>query len=486
MSEPVQTDRIPDVEVQGSSAELIDYELIREVLGFIGHSLHRHRKQILICGAVLLAIAGAISRLLPRTYHAESRIMTDRNPVIAALCNPARSMPREADQPTRGAYEMVMRKENLVSLVKRTQLVERSEALRTPMARLKDALMKKLGRQVPEDAKLDIMVDALEKGLSVNVNDGTVTIGLDWSDPQLTFDLIEAAQLSFIDARRKDEISSVQDAIAILETHEKRAAEDIKESIATLEKIVARLVAEKKKEMGDGRSLSVFALKDHHLAQIKFMVRAKRRSILDVEDFRRKRLTEMQAQLQEQRTIYSPEHPAILELKDRIEALKVDSPQLQSLKREEEELMGEYTRAGGRDIDAVIDPGEDADSERKMAGGILGTPDDPEAAVGTDNLRMVVAYHQEIIRRLNAARMELDIAQASFKHRYTVVNQPDYPSAPVKPKVTLIIVGGAVGGLVLGCFLALARDILTGKVLESWQIKRSLQLPVLAELEEST
>jgi len=486
MSELQQTDRIPDVEVLGASPELIDYELIREVLGYIVHSLKRHRMQILVCFGVISAVAAVASKILPRTYHAEAQIMTDRNPIIASLCNPARSVPRDADQPTRGASELVTRRENLVALVKRTSLVERTDALRSPVQRLKDAVMKKLGRSVPEDAKLDMMVGMLEQKLSVSTNDGMVNIGLDWSDPQLTFDLLEAAQQSFIDARRKEEISSVQDAIAILESHEKRAAEDIKESIAVLEKIVARLVAERKKEMGDGRSLSVFALKDHHLAQIKFMIRAKRRSIQDVEEFRRKRLTEMQAQLQEQRTVYSPEHPAILELKDRIEALKADSPQLMSLKHEEEELLGEYTRAGGRDIDSVIDPGEDADAERKMAGNILGTPDDPEAAVATDNLRMIVAYHQEIIRRLNAARMELDIAMASFKHRYTVVNPAEFPDKPIKPKVPLIIGGGLIGGLLLGCFVALARDILTGRVLESWQIKRALQLPVLAELEEST
>lgn len=496
MSEITQiNERLPEVEVDGAKADLIDYELIGEVLGFIGRSVRRHRIQILVCFAVLGVVALGISKILPRTYHVETRILTDRNLIIASLVNPARSVPRDADQPTRAASEAVMRKDNLVALVKRTSLVERSDALRSSFQRSKDALMKKLGRKPPDDdAKLDAMVGTLEQKLSVSVEgSGIVTIAVDWTDPQLAFDLVEAAQQSFIEARRREEVSSVQDALNILESHEKQASEAVSQAIGELDKVTTKLMADRKKgqQSAQPRPMPLIPQQDHRVAQLKFMLEAKQRSIRDMEDFRLKRLTEMQTQLTEQRSIYSPEHPIILELKERIEALKQDSPQLLALKREEQELEDEYNRAKGKGPDpdkiaAVTGSASSASDELERAA--YSATQDPATAVASDNLRMVMAYHAELQRRLEAARMELDIAQASFKHRYTVIDPAEFPDKPIKPKPTMIIVGGFVGGLFLGFFLSLARDILGGRVLESWQVKRALRLPVLAELqvEEST
>jgi hypothetical protein len=41
-----------------------------------------------------------------------------------------------------------------------------------------------------------------------------------------------------------------------------------------------------------------------------------------------------------------------------------------------------------------------------------------------------------------------------------------------------------VAGLILGIFAAIARDVLSGQLLQAWQVKRGLGLPVLAELEQ--
>jgi capsular polysaccharide biosynthesis protein len=49
----------------------------------------------------------------------------------------------------------------------------------------------------------------------------------------------------------------------------------------------------------------------------------------------------------------------------------------------------------------------------------------------------------------------------------------------------LIVIGGVVAGLLLGVFAALARDLLSGRLLESWQVQRELGLPVLAEFDQS-
>ena len=80
----------------------------------------------------------------------------------------------------------------------------------------------------------------------------------------------------------------------------------------------------------------------------------------------------------------------------------------------------------------------------------------------------------------------MDIASKSFKYRFTVLTPAEFPRKPMKPNPMLIALGGMVAGLILGVFAALARDVLSGRVLESWQVERGLGVPVLAELDRGS
>jgi uncharacterized protein involved in exopolysaccharide biosynthesis len=111
------------------------------------------------------------------------------------------------------------------------------------------------------------------------------------------------------------------------------------------------------------------------------------------------------------------------------------------------------------------------------------TRQDPEVAVALERLRLVVARHQEMIRRLGSAQIELDIARVSFKHRYSVLNPALFPKQPIKPNTRLILGGGVFAGLLLSVLAAVALDIWRRRILERWQIERLLGVPVLAELD---
>jgi uncharacterized protein involved in exopolysaccharide biosynthesis len=91
---------------------------------------------------------------------------------------------------------------------------------------------------------------------------------------------------------------------------------------------------------------------------------------------------------------------------------------------------------------------------------------------------------QQLRKRIDGAKLERDISQASFKYRYTLLTPAEFPRTPVKPNAKLIAIGGIVAGLILGIFAAIARDVLSGQLLQAWQVKRGLGLPVLAELEQ--
>jgi capsular polysaccharide biosynthesis protein len=471
-----------------TTADLFDWKLLAELAGFVRNAVRRH--WLLAAGVFLLmtGLAVAAAKVLPRTYYVEASILTERNLLIASLVNPGRSVPREDDAPTRTAYAQILRHENLVALVKKTRLVERWEGTRSPLQRLKDSLTR--GAEASEDDKVEGMVDVLERSMMVkgDRNSGTVTIGVSWPDPQQAMELAELAQTNFLEARNRAEVSAITEAINILQVQVVQEEAGIKTSITELEGAVRVAEARRKKEEKADpsratRRAQLMLRTDHGLAQMRFMLEAKRRAIADMETYRNRRLTELRGQLSEQRSVYSGMHPIISDTEQRIAALEAESPQLSALRQEEVALAEEFVRRGGSDVESLMPSALGALLDDPLAGSLLGTPDDPEVAVATDRLRMVVARHQEMIRRLSAARMELEIARVSFKHRYSVLHPPAFPKKPVKPNTRLLVVGGAVAGLALAVFAAVALDVWRRRILERWQVERLLKLRVLAELE---
>ena len=87
-----------------------------------------------------------------------------------------------------------------------------------------------------------------------------------------------------------------------------------------------------------------------------------------------------------------------------------------------------------------------------------------------------------LLERIESARIELDTARAAFKYRYGIIRPPTFPRRPEKPKVPLVIAAGIIAALALGTVAAALADLLSGKILEPWQMSRGLGLPVLGEI----
>ena len=80
--------------------------------------------------------------VLPRTYHVEAQLLAQRNSLMSALGNPDRTVPPDADAPTRGAVETVKRRDNVISIMKETDLMKEWERTRPPFLRFRDRLLK--------------------------------------------------------------------------------------------------------------------------------------------------------------------------------------------------------------------------------------------------------------------------------------------------------------------------------------------------------
>jgi uncharacterized protein involved in exopolysaccharide biosynthesis len=487
-------DELPEVE--RAQAQIVDWEALRDYFGYVKNAILRHKLLALCTFLVTAALGLALAKFLPRSYYSESSLLPKRASTIAALVNPDRipaldpdppnplRPPGEVDSVTRTAAQAVMRRENLVALIKRVNLLDRWEATRAPLLRFKDTVMHLLSGRPTEDIKLDAMVGMMEKALMVSTEDGKVTIGITWPDPQLAADLVQAAQQSFLEARQREDLSSINDALDILEMHEKQATENYKKAFTDFEKVFAEIMIERRRAIGDPR-VGGFNM-DQHLAEMRFLIRAKRRAISDSEEQHSRRLEQLNAELVAQRKLYGESHPTIVELQQRISGLRAQiSPQTTALQAEERELKREYERYGGGSVPFPDEPMPDPYGLERVLMGILpAVSENPRAAVSLDEVRSRTIILQQLRKRIDGAKLERDISQASFKYRYTLLTPAEFPRTPVKPNAKVIALGGIVAGLILGIFAAIARDVLSGQLLQAWQVKRGLGLPVLAELEQ--
>ncbi|HTO99006.1 MAG TPA: hypothetical protein VMK66_18275 [Myxococcales bacterium] len=474
--------------LESENPDLFDYQALRNYFGFVvGAAVRRKFLALGVFASIMGLTVGAL-KVLPRTYHVESKLLAQRNQTIAALSNPGRSLGWD-DVPLRAATETVLRHDNLVSLVQQTDLVRRWPLTRAPLPRLKDRIMLALrGPIAPEDQQA-ALVGSLGVQLKVTLGDGTVTISVDWPDAETAFELVESAQQNFLEARHVAEVSTVSEAISLLEAHALRLRATIDASVEQISKAnegkAPKAAAPVVRKLRPPREPTM----DPEVAQLQVMLEGKRRAIKDLEEFHAKRLAELQARLADQKRVYSDLHPAVIEVQERIDVLQKQGPaQLVTLKQEERDLEAEILQRHGS-----IDRGDS--NAPKVSLGPLPShilrlerdaremeSDDPAVEHAKSELQFAMSKYGALLDRIDSARMELDTSRAAFKHRYTVIAPAEKPRFPIKPDRTRILFAALVGGLVMALFATTAADIRSGRILERWQVERQVGLEILADV----
>jgi uncharacterized protein involved in exopolysaccharide biosynthesis len=397
-------------------------------------------------------------------YRVETRILAQRQQALPSVVRPS----TPPDDPTRSAWELVHRRENLIALVKEADLFAESDA--TSAASSSGGLLERLRRALrlsgpspADDDPLSALVLRLDRALQVTTADETITISMDWPDPHQAHRVVAAALQNFLEARQLQEITAIDEAISLLQGR-----------VATLRDQLQRAIEDTRRGTTHADSPPRQAARrsaGEELARIKSMVEAKDRAIADVEEFRRRRLADLQAQLDAKRGIYSDAHPDVISLRQDIAALSRESPQIAALRAEERKLREEY---------AV----RLAHEGRPPSSGAAPSAA-PRAAPGEDQderVREARLQYQQMLERVSAAQLDLDAARAAFKYRYSVIWPAQVPNEPVSPKPVKIFGLGALASLLLGLFAAAAPDLLSGRIVERRQVERSLDLPVLGEL----
>jgi hypothetical protein len=466
---------------RGESAELFDWALIGSYAIFVFHSIWRHKLLFLLVWGGIIAFSLGLMFVLPKTYQVKTTLQAQRNQVMASLSNPSRAIPMDADAPTRLAAETVQRYDNLVALVKQTDLVKNWPLRRAPLLKLKDAIWRVLFRAPTPEEQVENFVFYLQNRLWVTTGEGTVTIGIEFPDPQLAYRLVDTALQNFLEARHAADVSSIAEAITLLEGRAEQAHQTLAAALQQLQNVRATRQGKRVSKSAVDKGPEPI---DSETSRLLITIQSKRRAIADLEEFRRRRITELQTRLQEQRANYSASHPAVLDTEQSLEAVRRESPQVAVLKREQAALEAEVKKAGIADPNAQemgratplilqaerlgpLDPRED---------------EDPQVGYAREQVRFALANYNSFLDRIEGARLELDSARAAFKYRYTIITPVQRPRGPIKPKPTLVLAGSLIAGLVLAIFSATLVDLHSRKLLENWQIERQLKVPLLAEV----
>ena len=516
-------------EQAASEEKLINFEHVFNYAGFLAHSILRHK--LLAMGtfafAFALTVAGTI--IMPKTYHVGTKLLAQRNAVMPALSNPGRQVPWDADAPTRAAAETILRRDNLIALIQKTDLMREWERTRAPVLKFKDWVMKRVTRYEPTpEEKLDGMIGQLEAKIKVvagPVGDGTVSIDLDWRDPEMAFKLVEEAQKAFLAARQKAETDAITEAITILDDYSESLTEKINGSLTELERtqkslgrspgaaravlaqagrpsapaateVVPSLISSLGLPQFDGSADLNARIND-----LKTVITSKRQELARLEESRDRQISEQQAELARLMTIFTPTHPSVIGAQQRMAALSQPIPQVLTLRNEVEDLEREQGKLTGQAADlqikaelakrsaAAAAAWESAGPTTTSAPEVL-APDpatvqtqDTADEFATVQIRTQLTQLQSVLERTYGAKIELAVAQSAFKYRYTVIRPAQVPREPVKPNLRLVVGAGFFGSLVLALGAAAGSDLLGNRILETWQIERHLGLPVLGRLE---
>jgi uncharacterized protein involved in exopolysaccharide biosynthesis len=502
----VQQERDPATHEDGDE-EGFDFELLKEKAGFVLHAVRRRPKLAAITFIVVAALGLTVSITMPRLYNAQVKLLAQVNLVVPALSNPNRAVPREAENPTKNVADQILRRDNVIALAKAANLVDRYYASRSLPLRLKDRV---LGGAMTPDDKLRILVGTLEKRLAITVQENNVIIEVDWSDPQMAYDLVTLVQKNFLEARYDDEVAMITDAIGFLQEHAKTRAQELDRALEEYQK----RRDEYQKQLAESRAIPVAgpragsAPTSHHVhglgpvapsatptvdPDLATALDDSRQQIRALEAERQREIDTLRGQLAQAQLTLTPQHPTVIALQEKIDALSGPDAQLTQLKAQERSLMAQIAPVPTAQPAPSAAPHFVA-AQDPSPSGVASTPppapppiaptlwdEDARTQILRSTLEGAIRGYQDAVGRIDVANTELEILRTAFKYRYTVVTPAEVPRGPKKPTATLVGIGSVIGALLLAFTFAGGADWWSGRILEEWQVRRQLKLDILGE-----
>ena len=484
----------PDALSQDDEDGGLDAGKVADVIGYVLRVPRRQGAAFVALLLAALAVVVLVYGFYPRTYSTEVKILAQRNLVLPALGNPNRTVPREADNPTKNVADAILQHDNLVGLIKQVDLVDRWESSRPAVLRLKDRIGRRLFGPQTEKEQMRSIEGVLEKRLIVTNDDNTITITAEWTNAQMAYDLASAVEKNFIDARYDAEISVINDAIDILEQHANEEHSRFDDARNDFESIELRVP----KPKTSSSSATAHAAPAPRAApssavstvdpEVLRALEDKRAAIQQAEGERAARIAELNRQLSDALVTYRPEHPTVIALKQKLNDAQAEPPDLARLRNEERSLIDKVA-VNTPPLAAAIAHASTGTPAAATIAALTGgsspllVEEDPAVTVARMKLQQSAQKYADLETRIDGAKIELDIAKTAHKYRYNVIRPAEVSKRPSRPNSAGLFVGLLVFALGLSFGGGVLRERRRGVLVERWQIERGLGLPILGEQE---
>ncbi len=473
-----------ELEGEGEESPAIDP---REIALFVLSCARRHIGASVLVAVAIAALGFAAAVLLPKKYGTETRILIGEEGFMSQLF-PNRRERREDE--FRGVTERVFLHDNLRKIIEEAELARRWTEFRPPILRFKDQVLGRGLNDMDEKTRTRVLMGTLANRLYVQTDPPTtIIIGATWSDPETATRIVEVARKRFFEDRLQRELDVFQEVLAIQEEQGKAAAAKVDELLKRVEEAhwpqgkPSSAPAATKTETKVVRVKAAQAKEHEPDPLVVAKLEKVRQKIREAQQPWQRRVTELKLQLTDLRATYGEKHPLIIHQKARLEKAEVPPPELAELKAEEADLLAQ--------IESYSKPSDGEAKHRTVVvrtGGEAPTSDQPmrieqSATISTEQAKLIKAIgsYNELSEQIANTRLEITSAEAAFKHRYLIAADAELPEAPLKPKLPLIIgIAGVALGLLVGLGLGTLLELLRGRLLAPWQVKR-LGLPLLGE-----
>jgi hypothetical protein len=470
----------------------LDVGSLKDRLRLAVRSPARHPMLAALTFFAVVVLAVIAAALTPRVYDAEVSILVERSVPLSGIAGTPSDRRPEAD-PMRGVYEEVMRRDNLVSLVRGVHLVDRMTHPKAGLPGVKQRILRALSGPSDPSRLEEEAVLLLQKQMGLRVEGGTFTIVAQWWDPQTAYDLVELARKNFFDGRNAAEVAIISDGIALLEEHARLERDAVDEALKQFEKAKSG-IRQPKGEATATVARSSTAVRSDGLKvgpdpEVVRALEEKRRQVRDVQDDRNRRLAELRSQLAGLLSTYTPAHPSVASVQSKIDALSKEPAVLAQLEADERHLLAqlalpaaEAQTTGGSTMQIATAPkaSEAAKALSPEALSIVA----PEAAVALGGLQSRIKKYEELMDRISAAKLDLAIADKAFKYRYAIFRPAETPKHAVRGSPGAVLTVGLVLGAIFAMLAAVAKDLSGGRVVEAWQLEKKLGLRLLGEAAE--
>ena len=475
-------------------------ELIKSYLAYAARALGRHRMLGAITTGSLVAATVVAVIVWPRSYQCVT--------VVAAQDSHVLDGDRMGGS-LGGANEVITSSESVAAIVDELQLVKTWETSLPPLSRFKQRIRKMLRGELPASAKREALIGMVQAALYVQPpgwNESKLIISAEWGDAQTAAKLADAADQSFLRARHVAEISTITEYITILEGHANALREEI-QGMATQGQGGEKPQAAKPDAAAASAAPRLAAPAPYippkaaapaeDLSELRALVAQRQDALKAMEAERARRLDNAQQILTELRTKFTSAHPMVATAERNVEELSQDTPALVSLRAELKDARDQLKaktaiqqeEAAFRSPGRTVLPG--AAGATPGASSVEPLPADIMRLLQEDNkeldptisaqFRTAVNKFATLRDKIGTARVDLDTAQAAFKHRYQIVIPAEPPSQPSKPKIPVILGAGLLASLVLGLLATVIAELRTGKVVERWQVDL-LGVPLLGDI----